>query len=154
MAKDTSVSKYKNVNATSLKTSAESALKDITAIETSLKIVKSDLSNRAIVPNEVSRVALTALNFAMNSTQGEFSIGALKRYVTALKAIADDITTMQKKLKSYEKVLEDIKKESKKSDDDFSESRYRNLINQRNRMLVIIMNLESRIDVQVKRIGS
>ena len=50
------------------------------------------------------------------------------------------------------KILEKIKKEKEKDDEDFSQARYNELIRQRNQMMLILMQLESKIDIRVRSI--
>lgn len=152
MLAELSASKYKNVKASSLKSSAESALKELTTIENNLGIAKAELSSRSVIPNGVGTVVSTALNFVMNPVQGAFSIGALKRYLSTLQTIAAEISTLQEKWKAYEKILEKIKEEREKDDEHFSQSRYNALIRQRNQMMLTLMQLESKIDIRVRSI--
>ncbi len=152
MEEKQTASKYEKVKASSLKTSAENALKEVNAIEKNLGLVKTELSNHSVIPNGVGTITLTALNYIMNPVQGTFSIGALKRYLSTLQTIAAEIITLQEKWKAYNKVLEKIKKEKEKDEEDFSMSRYTALVKQRNAMLPILLQLESKIDLRVKGI--
>lgn len=152
MLAELSASKYKDVKASNLKTSAESALKELTTIEQSLTSVKSDLTNKSVIPNGVGTVVSTALSFVTNPVQGSFSIGALKRYLSTLQTIAAEISTLQEKWKAYEKILQKIKEEREKDDEHFSQSRYNALIRQRNQMMLTLMQLESKIDIRVRSI--
>ncbi|MCI8575163.1 MAG: hypothetical protein HFI09_01705 [Bacilli bacterium] len=147
------ISKYKDVNYKSLKSSAENALREITTVDAQLKTVQNDLKNTAVLPNGIGRVLETALDATINPTTGLASIGVLKSHFKTLSAIAVAIERSQLKWEDFEKLSEKIKKEkAKKGTDSYDREYYNSLIEKRNQMITVLLQLETNIDTLVKKL--